>query len=168
MKKKVKLLALFFSVVLVLFCGIGIFKNHQEKEEKYSYTVSQVNACLERIVSYSKRCLENLPADNPNDSGQITDAFSTLFLTLNDSEGLYNRNSREISSSVEEFMDYFNGEYPRMSAADKTVCLQSLIQASEKLLSSLETDSSEIPVDTLIQEAAAFAASLDQIRSKTI
>ena len=55
-----------------------------------------------------------------------------------------------------------------MSAADKTACLKSLIQASEKLLSSLETDSSEKPVDTLIQEAAAFAASLDQIRSKTI
>ena len=31
MKKKVKLLALFFGVVLVLLCGIGIFKNHQEK-----------------------------------------------------------------------------------------------------------------------------------------
>lgn len=168
MKKKVKLLALFFSVVLVLFCGIGIFKNHQEKEEKYSYTVLQVNACLERIVSDSERCLETLPADNPNDSGKIIDAFSTLFLTLNDSEGLHNRNSREISSSVEKFMDYFNGEYPRMSAADKTACLQSLIQASEKLLSSLETDSGEIPVDTLIQEAAAFAASLDQIRSETM
>ena len=42
MKKKVKLLALFFSVVLVLFCGIDIFKNHQEKEEKYSYTAITV------------------------------------------------------------------------------------------------------------------------------
>ena len=119
-------------------------------------------------MSDSERCLENLPADNSNDSGKITDVFSTLFLALNDSDGLHNRNSREISSSVQEFMDYFHGEYPRMSAADKTACLQSLIQASEKLLSSLETDSGEIPVDTLIQEAAAFAASLDQIRSETM
>ena len=168
MKKKVKLPALFLSIFLVILCTIGISKNHQEKEEKYSYTVSQVNACLERIVSYSKRCLENLPAHNPNDSGEIVDAFSTLSLTLNDSEGLHNRNSREISSSVENFMDYFNGEYPRMSTPDKTACLKSLIQASEKLISSLDTDSGEIPVDTFIQEAAEFAASLDQIRSETI